>query len=89
MNRLKYAASMVMIALGATLSSARPAVAQVTGTGTIEIVVQDQGGLAVPGVNIVAQAADSVTKRETVTDSEGRAVLVGLAPSAITSSRPS
>ncbi len=83
MNRLKYAASMVMIALGATLSSARPAVAQVTGTGTIEIVVQDQGGLAVPGVNVVAQATDSVTKRETVTDSEGRAVLVGLAPSAI------
>ena len=71
-----------MLALGATLSSARPAVAQVTGTGTIEIVVQDQGGLAVPGANVVAQATDSVTKREGVTDAEGRAVLVGLAPSA-------
>jgi hypothetical protein len=74
---------MVMIALGATLSSARPAVAQVTGTGTIEIVVQDQGGLAVPGVNVVAQAADSVTRRDGVTDAEGRATLVGLAPSAM------
>ncbi len=83
MNRLKHAAWMVMLALGATLSSARPAVAQVTGTGTIEIVVQDQGGLAVPGVNVVAQATDSVTKREGVTDGEGRLVLVGLAPSAM------
>jgi len=72
-----------MLALGATLSSARPAEAQVSGTGTIEIVVQDQGGLAVPGVNVVAQATDSVTKREGVTDGEGRLVLVGLAPSAM------
>jgi hypothetical protein len=72
-----------MIALAATLSSARPAAAQVTGTGTIEIVIQDQGGLAVPGVSVVAQATDSVTRREAVTDGEGRAVLVGLAPSAI------
>ena len=83
MNRLKHFAWVVMIALVATLSSARPAVAQVTGTGTIEIVVQDQGGLAVPGVNVVALATDSVTKREAVTDGEGRAVLVGLAPSAM------
>ena len=83
MNRLKHLASMAMIALAATVASARPAVAQVTATGTIEIVVQDQGGLAVPGVNVVAQATDSVTKREGVTDGEGRVVLVGLAPSAI------
>ena len=83
MNRLKHFASMVMLALAATVASARPAVAQVTATGTIEIVVQDQGGLAVPGVNVVAQATDSVTKREGVTDGEGRVVLVGLAPSAI------
>jgi hypothetical protein len=60
-----------------------PAAAQVTETGTIEIVVQDQAGAAVPGANVVAQAADSVTKREAVTDSEGRALLVGLAPSAL------
>jgi hypothetical protein len=31
---------------------------------------------------VVAQAEDVLTKRETVTDAEGRAVLVGLAPSA-------
>ena len=65
-----------MIALG------QPAAAQVTETGTIDIIVQDQAGAAVPGATVVAQAADSVTKRETVTDAEGRARLVGLAPSA-------
>jgi hypothetical protein len=60
----------------------RPVAAQVTETGTIEIIVQDQAGAAVPGANVVAQAADSVTKREAVTDADGRALLVGLAPSA-------
>ena len=83
MNRMKTMAWTAGAALAALLALTNPAVAQVTATGTIEIVVQDQGGLAVPGVNVVAQATDSVTKRDAVTDGEGRAVLVGLAPSAI------
>jgi hypothetical protein len=72
----------IAIAALALAAFGRPAAAQVTETGTIEVVVQDQAGAAVPGANVVAQATDSVTKREAVTDSEGRAVLVGLAPSA-------
>jgi hypothetical protein len=70
------------IALAAILSSALPVTAQVTATGTIDIVVQDPAGLALPGVTVIATAPDSVTKREAVTDDQGRAVLVGLAPSA-------
>ena len=66
----------------ALLSVAPPAAAQVTETGTIEVLVQDQGGLAIPGATVVASAADTVTKREGVTDTRGRALLVGLAPSA-------
>jgi hypothetical protein len=70
------------VALIALLSLGRPAVAQVTETGSIEVLVQDQSGLPIPGVAVVASAADTVTKRESVTDAEGRALLVGLAPSA-------
>jgi hypothetical protein len=70
------------VALVALLAVGRPAVAQVTETGTIEVIVQDQAGLAIPGVTVLATAPDSVTKRTAVTDAEGRALLVGLAPSA-------
>ena len=72
----------VAVALIAMLSTVRPSAAQVTATGTIEVVVHDQGGLPLPGVAVVAQASDVVTRREAVTDNEGRATLVGLAPSA-------
>jgi hypothetical protein len=65
----------------ALLGTGRPAVAQVTETGTVEVLVQDQSGLPIPGVTVVASAPDTVTKREAVSDAEGRAVLVGLAPS--------
>ena len=82
MNRLKRMVCALVVLTGAAWSFATPAVAQVANTGVIEVLVQDQAGLAVPGVTVVAQAADSVTKREGVTDDEGRAVLVGLAPSA-------
>jgi hypothetical protein len=68
-------------ALVALLATGTPAGAQVTETGTIEVVVQDASGLAIPGVTVVASAADTVTKRTAVTDAEGKAVLVGLAPS--------
>ena len=66
----------------ALLAAAQPAVAQVTETGTIEVLVQDASGLPIPGATVVASATDTVTKREAVSDAEGRALLVGLAPSA-------
>jgi hypothetical protein len=68
--------------LALVLASVVPAMAQVTATGTIEVIVQDEAGLGVPGVNVVATAADAVTKREAVTDGTGRATLVAMAPSA-------
>jgi hypothetical protein len=79
---MKQLAGSLAVAVLALAAFGRPAAAQVTETGTIEILVQDQGGLPIPGANVVAFAADSVTKREAVTDAEGRALLVGLAPSA-------
>ena len=77
MNRSTFIAWTTALAVAAIVVGPLPAAAQVTGTGTIEVIVQDQAGLGVPGVNIVAQATDAVTKREAVTDGEGRAVLVG------------
>jgi len=79
---MKQLAGSLAVAVLALAAFGRPAAAQVTETGTIEILVQDQGGLPIPGASVVASAADSITKREGVTDAEGRAVLVGLAPSA-------
>jgi len=75
-------AGSLAVALIALLAAGRPAVAQVTETGTIEVIIQDQSGAPLPGVNVVATAADSVTKRDGVTDAEGHVLLVGLAPSA-------
>jgi Carboxypeptidase regulatory-like domain len=66
----------------ALLATAQPAGAQVTETGTIEVLVQDASGLPIPGATVVASATDTVTKREGVSDAEGRVHLVGLAPSA-------
>jgi hypothetical protein len=68
-------------ALVALLAAGSPAEAQVTETGTIEVLVTDPSGLAIPGATVVATAADVLTKREAVTDGQGRALLVGLAPS--------
>jgi hypothetical protein len=81
-KRFKRMAWALVVTLASLGAFARPAAAQVTATGTIDVVVQDEAGLGIPGVAVVAQAADSVTKREAVTDGEGRAALVGLAPSA-------
>ena len=71
-----------LVAVLALLAAAQPAVAQVTETGTIEVLVQDASGLPIPGATVVASATDTVTKREGVSDAAGRALLVGLAPSA-------
>ena len=64
------------------LLAAVPSFAQVAGVGTVEVIVTDSGGLAVPGATVTASATDVTTNRTAVTDSEGRALLVGLAPSA-------
>ncbi len=55
-----------VVAVLALLAAAQPAVAQVTETGTIEVLVQDAAGLPIPGATVVASAADTVTKREGV-----------------------
>ena len=71
-----------VVALLCLLALASPAAAQVASVGTIEVVVSDAGGLAVPGATITATAADVTTNRTAVTDTDGRALLVGLEPSA-------
>jgi hypothetical protein len=68
--------ALLALVLGATTGFA-----QVSSTGTIEIVATDTSGLPVPGVNVTARSADATTARTAVTDQEGRALLVALEPS--------
>jgi hypothetical protein len=62
---------------------ASTATAQVSTTGTIQIVVTDPDGGRLPGVTVTAKAADTVTSRTAVTNAEGAAILEALAPSAL------
>lgn len=55
--------------------------AQVTTTGTIEVIVEDPDGGRLPGVTVTARAADTVTTRTAVTNDQGVATLEALAPS--------
>jgi hypothetical protein len=55
--------------------------AQVSNTGTIQIVVTDSDGGRLPGVTVTATAADTITKRTVVSDGQGVATLEALAPS--------
>ena len=71
----------VGLALLALLASPGVGAAQITTSGTIEVIVMDEGGLRVPGVVVTARSADAVTTRTATTDQEGRALLVGLDPS--------
>jgi hypothetical protein len=57
------------------------AFAQVSTTGTIQVVVEDKDGGRLPGVTVTAEAADVITKRNAVTDETGTARFDGLAPS--------
>ncbi len=57
--------------------------AQVVQTGTIEVVVLDSSGGALPGVTVTVSAADTTTKRSAVSDATGRAVVLALDPSAV------
>ena len=63
------------------IAFAGSAFAQVATTGSITVVIQDKDGGRLPGVTVSAEAADSITKRTTVTDETGTAVLEALAPS--------
>ena len=64
------------------LSLASPVRAQVVQSGTIEVMVLDSSGGALPGVSVTATAADTTTRRSAVSDSTGKAVVLGLDPSA-------
>lgn len=71
----------VCFAVLAALMAVGPAFAQVATTGSIRVVLEDQGQGRVPGVTVIASADDAVTTRSGVTDGEGIAVLEALAPS--------
>lgn len=76
MRNLKSA---IVVAL--LFACASVAAAQVSNTGSITVVVEDADGGRLPGVTVSATAPDTITKRSTVTDAEGVAVLEALAPS--------
>ena len=69
------------LALALVLAVAGWAHAQVTTTGTIQVVVADAQGGRLPGVTVTARAEDTVTTRTSVTNAEGVASLEALAPS--------
>lgn len=71
-----------VVLLGLLLAGVSTAWAQVSTTGTIQVIIEDQQGGRLPGVSVQAQAADTVTSRTAVTDAEGVATLEALAPSA-------
>lgn len=70
-----------VLALGLVLGYASSSAAQVTTTGAIQLVVEDQQGGRLPGVTVSASAGDVVTMRTVVSDAEGVATLEALAPS--------
>jgi hypothetical protein len=74
-NRLS--AALFALLLGVPSFSA----AQVSTTGTIQVIVEDSGGGRLPGVAVTARAEDTVTTRTAVTNAEGVATLEALAPS--------
>ncbi|MFN7915826.1 MAG: TonB-dependent receptor [Vicinamibacterales bacterium] len=74
--------SIGVVLLGLLLAGVSTAWAQVSTTGTIQVIIEDQQGGRLPGVSVQAQAADTVTSRTAVTDAEGVATLEALAPSA-------
>lgn len=76
MKRVFFAVFLGAFVVGATIASA-----QVSTTGTVEVIVVDQDGLVVPGATVTAESADVTTRRTAVTDTEGVATLVGLEPS--------
>ena len=76
-GRLIAAAAALVLAVGL----ASTASAQVSTSGTIEVIIQDQQGGRLPGVSVSASATDSVSNRTVVSDAQGIATLSQLAPS--------
>jgi len=72
----------ILVLFVLALVASNAARAQVTSTGTIEVVVTDPDGGVIPGATVVVAASDTVTSRTVVTDAEGRVRIEGLAPSA-------
>ncbi len=68
--------------LGLLLAGVSTASAQVSTTGTIQVIVEDPQGGRLPGVSVSVASSDTVTQRQAVTDTEGVATLEALAPSA-------
>ena len=77
MLHARFSAVLLALLLGWPLAAA----AQVSTTGTIEVVVEDSDGGRLPGVTVTARAADTVTTRTAVTNDQGVATLEALAPS--------
>ena len=71
---------LLMFVLALALTNA--ARAQVTSTGTLEVVVTDPDGGVIPGATVVVAATDTISSRTVVTDAEGRVRIEGLQPSA-------
>ncbi|MGC4083558.1 MAG: carboxypeptidase-like regulatory domain-containing protein [Vicinamibacterales bacterium] len=74
--------SIGFVLLGLLLAGVSTAWAQVSTTGTIQVIIEDPQGGRLPGVSVQASATDTVTSRTAVTDAEGVATLEALAPSA-------
>jgi hypothetical protein len=78
MNRLSALAACTVLA---GFASSTLGEAQVTNTGTLQVIAVDKDDARLPGVTVSASASDVVTTRAAVTDGEGVATLSGLAPS--------
>lgn len=66
----------------AAFMAANIVTAQVATTGTAVVIVEASDGSRLPGATVTASAPDVTTKRTAVTDSQGEALLMNLAPSA-------
>jgi hypothetical protein len=75
-------ASATLFTCSALLLTASLAPAQVVTKGTIVVIVQDEQGGRLPGATVTAEAADSITKREVITNEQGEASLPAMDPSA-------
>src|SRR5688500_19000543 len=71
---------LVVVFLCILMASAGAVMGAVT-TGTIQVIVTDSSGNALPGVTVSAVAADVTTKRTEVTNEQGIATLTALDPS--------
>ena len=77
MKFFRVLAYSAVIVFGLTISG----YAQVSTSGTIEVVVLDSDGRVVPGATVIASASDTISRRTQVTDANGRARLEALVPS--------